>query len=103
VSTLQATLLHEQPERAKRIDRLAGLGLPVLFLLLIGLSVMWYPPGPPRPLNEGRPGASWREASFPANAPAGEFRLTRDVAEPRPACVRLGHRRCSRPSRQRRT
>jgi Neurotransmitter-gated ion-channel ligand binding domain len=41
VSTLQATLLHEQPERAERIDRLAGLGLPVLFLLLIALSVMW--------------------------------------------------------------
>src|SRR5262245_29688748 len=42
VSTLQAAMLHEQPERAERIDRLAGLGLPALFLLLIAVSVIWW-------------------------------------------------------------
>jgi len=41
VSTLQATLLHEQPERAERLNRLAGLGLPALFLMLIALFVIW--------------------------------------------------------------
>jgi len=38
ISTLQATLLAGQGERAaRRLDRLAGLGLPALFLLLLGL------------------------------------------------------------------
>ncbi|MFH0344075.1 MAG: hypothetical protein ACHBNF_18570, partial [Chromatiales bacterium] len=41
VSTVQATLLRHQPERATRLDRLAGLGLPALFFLLIVLCMVW--------------------------------------------------------------
>jgi len=40
VSTMQATLLRDPPDRAERINRLAGFGLPVLFLLLIALCVI---------------------------------------------------------------
>jgi hypothetical protein len=39
VSTLQAAFLHDQPARAARIDRIAALGLPGLFLALIALCV----------------------------------------------------------------
>ncbi len=41
VSTVQATLLRHQPERATRLDRLAGPGLPALFFLLIALCMVW--------------------------------------------------------------
>jgi Neurotransmitter-gated ion-channel ligand binding domain len=41
ISTIQATLLANQPERITRIDRLAGLGLPVLFFALIAFCTMW--------------------------------------------------------------
>jgi hypothetical protein len=41
VSTVQATLLRDDRERAVWIDRLAGLGLPVLFFALIALCVLW--------------------------------------------------------------
>jgi hypothetical protein len=40
VSTMQATLFRGEPERAARIDRLAGLGLPVLFFVLIAACVI---------------------------------------------------------------
>jgi len=41
VSTVQATLLANRPERVMRLDRLAGLGLPALFLALIALCIIW--------------------------------------------------------------
>lgn len=41
VSTVQATLLANRPERVMRLDRLAGLGLPALFLALIALCILW--------------------------------------------------------------
>lgn len=41
VSTIQATLLKHDPVRAASIDRLAGLGLPVVFFALIALCVIW--------------------------------------------------------------
>jgi hypothetical protein len=41
VSTLQVTLLHHRPGRAERVNRFAGYGLPVVFLLLIVLGVIW--------------------------------------------------------------
>ncbi len=41
VSTLQAVVLRQQPALAARVDRLAGLGLPALFLLLIALAMTW--------------------------------------------------------------
>jgi gamma-aminobutyric acid receptor subunit alpha len=41
VSTLQATLLRNRPERAARVNRLAGVGLPALFLLLLALCMVW--------------------------------------------------------------
>jgi hypothetical protein len=41
VSTIQATALRHDPPRAKRIDRLAGLGLPAVFFALIALCVLW--------------------------------------------------------------
>jgi hypothetical protein len=40
ISTAQATLLANQPERATRLDRLAGLGLPALYLTLIALCII---------------------------------------------------------------
>jgi hypothetical protein len=40
VSTIQATLLANHPERVKRLDRVAGLGLPVLFFALIALCMI---------------------------------------------------------------
>jgi Neurotransmitter-gated ion-channel ligand binding domain len=40
ISTVQATLLANQPERAMRLDRLAGLGLPALFFALIALCMI---------------------------------------------------------------
>ena len=41
ISTVQATLLSGQPERAMRLDRFAGLGLPALFFGLIAVCVFW--------------------------------------------------------------
>ncbi len=41
INTVQATLLSNQPERAMRLDWLAGLGLPVLFFGLITLCIIW--------------------------------------------------------------
>ena len=41
ISTLQATLLANQPDRVTRLDRLAGLGLPLLFFALIALCMLW--------------------------------------------------------------
>jgi Neurotransmitter-gated ion-channel ligand binding domain len=38
VSTIQATLLANHPERVKRLDRVAGLGLPVLMIALCMIS-----------------------------------------------------------------
>jgi hypothetical protein len=40
VSTLQATLLRDRPEQAARVNRLAGVGLPALFLLLLALCAL---------------------------------------------------------------
>ena len=40
VSTIQATLLTNHPERVKRLDRVAGLGLSVLFFALIALCII---------------------------------------------------------------
>ena len=40
ISTMQVTLLAKQPERATRLNRLAGLGLPALFWL-IALCTIW--------------------------------------------------------------
>jgi hypothetical protein len=40
ISTVQATLLANQPEQAMRLDRLAGLGLPALFFALIALCMI---------------------------------------------------------------
>jgi hypothetical protein len=37
ISTVQAALLANQPERAMRLDRFAGRGLPALFFALIAL------------------------------------------------------------------
>jgi Neurotransmitter-gated ion-channel ligand binding domain len=39
VSTVQAVLLRTKPERAARLDRLAGIGLPALFVVLIALCI----------------------------------------------------------------
>jgi hypothetical protein len=39
--TVQAALLANQPERAMRLDRFAGLGLPALFFALIVLCMIW--------------------------------------------------------------
>ena len=39
VSTLQAVLLRTRPERAMHVDRLAGIGLPALFLMLIAFCL----------------------------------------------------------------
>lgn len=41
ISAIQGTLLANQPERVKRLDRLAGLGLPALFFALIAFCMMW--------------------------------------------------------------
>ena len=41
ISTLQAALLGHDHERAARVDRLAGLGLPALFLALFALCMLW--------------------------------------------------------------
>ena len=41
VSTLQVTLLHRRMGWAEHANRLAGFGLPVVFLLLIVLAVIW--------------------------------------------------------------
>jgi hypothetical protein len=41
ISTVQATLLSNQHERAMHLDRLAGLGLPALFFGLITLCIIW--------------------------------------------------------------
>jgi hypothetical protein len=41
ISTAQATLLANQPERATRLDRLAGLGLPALYVALIALCIIF--------------------------------------------------------------
>jgi hypothetical protein len=40
IGTAQAALLRKNPARAERIDRLAGLGLPLLFLALLALCVV---------------------------------------------------------------
>ena len=40
ISTLQATLLANHPERVKRLNRIAWLGLPVLFFALIALCMI---------------------------------------------------------------
>ena len=39
ISTLQATLFANQTDRVTRLDRLAGLGLPALYVTLIALCV----------------------------------------------------------------
>ncbi len=41
LSTLQATLLRDRPQHAGRMNRLAGLGLPAIFLLLIAVCTLW--------------------------------------------------------------
>ena len=41
IGTAQATLFRDDRAGAKRIDRLAGLGLPVLFFALLALCVLW--------------------------------------------------------------
>jgi hypothetical protein len=41
ISTVQASLLRGQRARVARIDRIAGFSLPVLFLSLIGLCIVW--------------------------------------------------------------
>ncbi len=41
ISTVQSTLLANQPELATRLNRLAGLGLPVLFFALMGLCMLF--------------------------------------------------------------
>ena len=41
ISTVQATLLAGQPKRSTQLNRIAGLGLPVLFFALIALCVIW--------------------------------------------------------------
>jgi hypothetical protein len=40
IGTLQATLLANHPERVKRLNGIAGLGLPVLFFALIALCMI---------------------------------------------------------------
>ncbi len=40
ISVAQATLLRDDSRRAARIDRLAGLGLPVSYFVLIGLCIV---------------------------------------------------------------
>jgi hypothetical protein len=39
ISTVQASVFRDDRERASRIDRLAGLGLPVLFVLFLALCL----------------------------------------------------------------
>ena len=41
ISTIQATVLANRPDQITRLDRLAGLGLPVLFFALIAFCMMW--------------------------------------------------------------
>src|SRR5262245_47083967 len=41
ISTLQASFLRDDHARAARVDRIAGLGLPLLFFTLIALSIVW--------------------------------------------------------------
>ena len=41
VNTVQASVLRGEPERALRVDRWAGLGLPGLFFALIAVCVVW--------------------------------------------------------------
>jgi hypothetical protein len=40
ISTVQSTLLASQPEWATRLNRIAGLGLPVLFFALLGFFML---------------------------------------------------------------
>jgi hypothetical protein len=39
ISTVQAAFLRDQPARAARLDRLAALGLPALFIVLLAICV----------------------------------------------------------------
>jgi hypothetical protein len=41
VSTVQASVFRSDPEGVQRIDRVAGLGLPVLFFALFALCILW--------------------------------------------------------------
>ena len=41
ISTIQATVLANRPDHVARLDRLAGLGLPVLFFALIAFCMIW--------------------------------------------------------------
>ena len=41
VGTIQASVLRGRPERALRVDRWAGLGLPSLFFALIAACLLW--------------------------------------------------------------